>query len=314
MRYRSSLPQLSSAPFVTDGGIETHLIFNDGLELPLFASFVLLRDETGADALRRYFRPYLDLAARRGTGIVLESPTWRSSADWGEQLGYDSTALADANRTAIALLEELRSEYEDRIDHIVISGCIGPRGDGYAPEAQLDADDAAEYHTAQVGAFAETAADMVTAITMTHDGEAIGITRAAQAAGLPVAISFTVETDGRLPSGQPLGEAITSVDRATGSAPAYYMVNCAHPTHFVDVIRDAGDWRARIAGIRANASTKSHAELDEADELDEGDPDELAAGYVELQGLLPGLAVVGGCCGTDVRHVTAIAEALGKRG
>jgi S-methylmethionine-dependent homocysteine/selenocysteine methylase len=309
MSYRSGLPQLEGDLFVTDGGIETTLIFHQGLDLPAFAAFVLLADEQGTDELRRYYAPYVELAREGGTGLVLETPTWRASPGWAAELGYDESRLDELNRKAIALMEELRDGAGPGT--VVISGCIGPQGDGYSPETKLSADEAQAYHSTQIGTFAGTAADMVTAITMTYADEAIGITRAAAAAGLPVAISFTVETDGRLPSGQPLGEAIAEVDAATDAGPAYYMINCAHPTHFDDVLETDEDWPGRIRGLRANASAKSHAELDEADELDEGDPADLGARHAALREKLPNLTVLGGCCGTDHRHVREIIRSVG---
>jgi S-methylmethionine-dependent homocysteine/selenocysteine methylase len=306
--YRERLPQLDGGVFLTDGGIETTLIFHHGLELPLFAAFDLLKDDEGTEALRRYYVTYAALARERRVGFVLESPTWRASPGWASQLGYSDEELDALNRKAIALMAEIRAEYQ-RDRPIVISGCIGPEGDGYAPETMLTADESEHYHSAQIGTFADTAADMVTAITMTYAEEATGVTRAAAAAGLPAVISFTLETDGRLPSGQALGEAIAQVDDATDRAPAYYMINCAHPTHFDQALGDGGPWVRRIGGLRTNASTKSHAELDEAEELDEGDPDDLAARHAELKALLPAVNVLGGCCGTDHRHVGAICTA-----
>jgi S-methylmethionine-dependent homocysteine/selenocysteine methylase len=306
-RYRHKLPQVDGQFFLTDGGIETSLIFHDGIDLPLFAAFPLLKDDEGTDALRNYFRPYAKLAADKGTGFVLESPTWRASPRWAKELGYTDEELDRLNRKAIGLMEELREEYEADGAPFVISGCIGPQDDGYRPKSKLAAADAQEYHSTQIGTFADTAADMVAAITMTYADEAIGVTRAAQDASIPAVISFTVETDGKLPSGQELGDAIDEVDGATGGGPVYYMVNCAHPTHFDDVLE--GPWRERIRGLRANASMQSHAELDEAEELDPGDPEDLGARYAALRGKLPQLNVVGGCCGTDHRHITEICSA-----
>lgn len=304
-----TLPQLDGSLFLTDGGLETDLIFNDGIELPEFASFVLLDDEAGEAALRRYFSRFTAIAANHGTGFVFESPTWRSSPDWGETLGYDSAALAKANRRAIELMKELREEFADSAGPIVISGCVGPRGDGYVADTAMTADEAAEYHRAQVEAFKEAGADMVTAITMTNVAEATGIALAAAAVGIPCAISFTVETDGVLPDGTPLLDAIAAVDSATDSAPAYFMVNCAHPDHFASALDASSPIMQRIQGIRANASRMSHEELDEADELDDGNPDELAAQYADLRKKFPSINVLGGCCGTDARHIAAIAHA-----
>jgi S-methylmethionine-dependent homocysteine/selenocysteine methylase len=305
MRYRDHLPQLGGQAFLTDGGIETVLIFEEGFELPAFAAFDLLKDDYGTAALRRYYAPFVELAASRGLGFIAESPTWRASRRWAQQLGYSASELALANRRAIALMEELRAGHP----LVVISGCIGPSDDGYNPKQLLSADDAEAYHSPQVTTFAGTAADMVTAVTMTYAEEAIGIARAAQQAGLPVVISFTLETDGRLPSGQSLAEALAQVDGETDAAPAYYMINCAHPAHFEAILGDASI-RERVRGLRANASRLSHAELDEAEALDRGDPDDLAIRYADLLGRLPNLNVFGGCCGTDLRHVTAIAGAV----
>jgi homocysteine S-methyltransferase len=287
---------------ITDGGMETTLIFHEGLDLPDFASFVLLENEAGREALRAYYRRYIEIARFRGVEIILDTPTWRANRDWGERLGYSPEALADVNRRAVELLEELRSR------EVVVSGCVGPRGDGYEVGAAMSAEEAESYHAPQVETFAGTSADLVSALTLTYADEAIGIARAARAAEVSVVISFTVETDGKLPSGQSLGEAIEQVDAETDTAAAYFMVNCAHPTHFSEALD--GDWLERLRGVRANASKKSHAELDEAEELDQGDPVELAERYRELRERLPRLSVVGGCCGTDHRHIDAICVAV----
>ena len=302
-----TLPQLDDRPFVTDGGLETTLVFHEGIDLPDFAAFPLLDDVEGRRALARYYHPYLEIARRHGTGIVLDTPTWRANLDWGPRLGYDADALADLNRRAVRFVSELADATPGVT--AVVNGVIGPRGDGYVVGTAMSADEAASYHGLQARAFAEAGADMVTGVTITSAAEGAGIARAAGAAGLPVVISFTVETDGRLPSGETLGAAIDVVDRATDAPPAYFMVNCAHPSHFVDALR-GGAWVERIRGIRANASRASHAELDEAEVLDIGDIDELAGDYADLARRLPGLAVVGGCCGTDHRHIDAVASTL----
>jgi S-methylmethionine-dependent homocysteine/selenocysteine methylase len=308
-QYRKSLPQLSGGPFLTDGGLETTLIFHDGIDLPHFAAFHLLKDEAGTAAVRRYFVRYAEIARANGTGFILESPTWRASADWGEKLGYSAGALASANGKSIAMMQELREEFQGKRTPFVVSGCVGPRGDGYDPGAVMTVDEAQDYHAGQIGVFAGTGADMVTAITMTNAAEAMGVTHAAQAAGMPVAISFTLETDGRLPTGQSLKDAIAEVDEATRGVPAYYMINCAHPTHFDATLAGAGRWLDRIRGIRANASRRSHAELNEAPDLDAGDPVELGGEYRAMLRRHPHINVLGGCCGTDHRHIEQICAA-----
>lgn len=308
-QYRTYLPQLSNDLFITDGGIETTLIFREGLNLPDFAAFDLLKHHMGYQALENYFRTYATLARNYQVGLVLESATWRANPDWGTKLGYSSTALAEMNCQAIALLHNIRSEYETEQSRMVISGCLGPRGDGYIPADAMTVEEAAAYHRPQIETFCNADADLVTAITMNYVEEAIGITRAAQWVGMPVVISFTVETDGKLPTGQTLQDAIEQVDAVTDNAPAYYMINCAHPTHFASTLVTGEPWLDRIRGLRANASTKSHAELNEAETLDDGNPEELGSQYQELKAKLKNLNVLGGCCGTDDRHVEAVCQA-----
>lgn len=307
-RYRHDLPLVRGGMFLSDGGMETALIFQEGIELPHFASFVLLSTAEGRRRLLRYYTRYLEIARRHGTGFVLDTATWRANADWGEKLGYDAAALRKVNQDAVDLLTGLRTEYERPQAPVVLNGVIGPRGDGYQA-GRITADEAEDYHCAQVATFADSQADMITAVTMTNTEEAIGVVRAAKDHDMPCAISFTVETDGRLVTGRSLQHAIETVDAETGGYPHYYMINCAHPTHFENVLERQSAWVRRIGGIRANASTKSHAELDESETLDAGDACDLAERYRSLTGCLPHLRVLGGCCGTDHRHMAAICEA-----
>jgi homocysteine S-methyltransferase len=302
----SSLPQMDRF-FLTDAGLETDILFNKGIDLPLFSSVTLFTSDDRLDVLKAYYRDFLELARRTGAGLVLESATWRASPDWAGPLELSVAELDALNRAAIDLLRGLRAEYADV--PTVISGCIGPRGDGYDPGRIMSVDEAQAYHAHQAGVLAAAGVEMLAAITMTNIPEAVGIANAAKALALPVAISFTVETDGRLPTGDALGEAIGAVDAATGVYPAYYMINCAHPTHFDGVLDADAPWTARIGGVRANASCLSHAELDAMTELDVGDPADLAARHRALIERFPQIRVVGGCCGTDLRHVAAIAEA-----
>ena len=308
-KYRNNLPQLKGDIFLTDGGLETTLIFHDGLELPEFAAFDLLKNEDGRERLYKYYSTYAAIARDHKMGFILESVTWRASSGWGKKLGYSKEALADMNRKAIELLQDIRTEYENEKSKMVISGCIGSQGDGYNPTDMMSEEEAERYHTVQIETFSETQADLVSAFTMINTAEVIGLTRAAKSAGMPVVISFTVETDGKLPSGQTLKEAIEKVDKATNNTPVYYMINCAHPTHFEGELAPGESWVQRIRGIKANASTKSHAKLDEVEEIDDGDPVELGREYKELTDRLHHLNVLGGCCGTDHRHVEEICKA-----
>lgn len=296
-------PQLTDAVFLTDSGLETDLIFSGGWDLPDFAAYPLLDSDDGRAALRAYVEEHVRVAQDAGLGIVVETPTWRASSDWGARLGHDAVALASLNRRAAQLVDAVRRSVDVPV---VVSGCLGPRGDGYVPGAQMTPQEAADYHRPQVEAFADSPADVVSALTLTTAAEAVGVVEAARGADLPVVVSFTVETDGRLPDGTPLGDAVRAVDDATGGAAAYFMVNCAHPDHLAPGVDPSADWWPRLRGVRANASRMSHAELDEAPELDAGDPDELARQLAALRPL--GVTVLGGCCGTDVRHIRALAR------
>ncbi len=305
----AGVPQVNGRLFLTDSGLETTLIHRHHLDLPAFSAFVLLETNAGRQRLRAYFERHAAIARAHGAGFIAESPTWRANPDWGRTLGYDAPRLAAINRAAITELAEQRADSGQSTDTFVISGCIGPRHDAYNPRVAMSADEAERYHQAQIQAFADTPADLVSALTLADADEAIGITRAAARTGLPAVISFTVDTAGRLPSGTSLEEAIVKVDAATDHEPAYYMINCAHPTHFGEALCAGHAWPLRIRGIRANASRLSHEELDSAPALDDGDPVELAAEYRRLVTALPQLTVLGGCCGTDHRHIAAIADA-----
>jgi S-methylmethionine-dependent homocysteine/selenocysteine methylase len=292
--------------YLTDGGIETTLIFHKGIDLPHFAAFDLLKNEEGRAILDEYYLAYLALAEQFGTGFILESPTWRASSDWGYLMGYNKEDIFRINQIAIDCLKKLRNRQKKDMP-VLISGCIGPRSDGYIVGEKMSESEAMKYHSLQTRAFKEAGADLVTAITMNYTEEALGLVAAAKSHDMPAVISFTLETDGRLPGGDMLGDVIQDIDEKTGSYPSYYMINCAHPEHFASSLQ--GEWTKRIRGLRANASRKSHAELDEADELDTGDKSDLARQYADLFEVLPNLSVLGGCCGTDHTHLESIAQA-----
>ncbi len=289
---------------LTDGGIETVLLFHDGFDLPCFASFPLLEDPAGRAALRRYFGGFLDAAQERGTPFVLDTATWRANPDWGTQLGYDRDALAAANADAVAFARELAGGRPG----VTINGTLGPRGDGYVVGDRMSGDEAAEYHGWQIGVLRDAGAERVTALTLSYPDEAIGVVQAAAELGVPAVASFTVETDGRLPDGTSVADAVARVDDATAGAAEFFMINCAHPTHIAAGLDDAPEL-SRIGGLRVNASALSHAELDEAEELDEGDPVALADATAMLRDRLPSVRQLGGCCGTDLRHVARMADA-----
>jgi len=308
-KYRNALPQLSGRPYLTDAGIETDLIFNHGIEIREFASHTLLETKEGRDAVASYLRGFISLAADLGVGYILDSQTWKAHQHWADDLNASTDELRKANVEAIQFIANIRAKSTANDEPIVLNAIIGPRGDAYAPDRLQAADEAEDYHRTQLEWLADTDADMVTALTFTQSEEAIGIVRAARSVSLPIVVSFTVETDGKLPTGEALSSAIAAVDGATDNGPAYFMINCAHPDHFAGVL-EPGAWTSRIKGIRCNASRKSHAELDESESLDDGNPTELARQYREICERLPSLSVFGACCGADLRHVHAIAHAV----
>ncbi|CAE7374720.1 yitJ [Symbiodinium necroappetens] len=310
--YRYDLPQLRGETLLTEGGLELTLVFEEGYELPCFAAFPVLETEEGREFIRRYQRRFIDIARRAGTGLLMCTNTWRASRGWGEQLGYSSQDIRRINRFAVELVCEARAEAGEGVGPLVACGAVGPRRDGYVADLVMTAEEAQAYHADQIETLAGTAADLVTAFTLTNVNEAIGIAKAAASVRMPCAISFTVETDGRLPSGVSLREAVERTDEATGGSPAYYMVNCAHPTHYAHVFEDAGPWSERLLGVMSNASCKSHEELEACTEPDYGDPEDFGRRTSALRRILPHLTVLGGCCGTDHRHIQAVADHAGR--
>jgi len=267
---------------------------------------------------QQYLRPILDAAADNGGGLILDALLWRAQPDFVAKLGRPAEELGPINRRAIARTRESVYEWRRARGHdehsvpVLVAADIGPRGDGYRVEqAELTAAASRDYHAAQLQAVAEAEGDLVCALTMTSAAESIGIVEAARPLGLPVIVSPTVETDGRLPDGTLLGDFIREVDAATDAAPLFYMVNCAHPRHLRPSLDDARangeDWLNRFRGFRANSSEKSHEELDNSTELDRGDVQELSRAMADMCTVY-GLSVIGGCCGTDHEHLREIAS------
>jgi len=302
--YRNAFPNVSAELFLAYVGMETDLIFNRGMDLPGFASYPLLESADGRDLLKGYLTDMVTLAKETGTGVILESPTWVANRDRAAAIGYTPEALRKLNQQAVALMNEVRAASGDA--PTIISANLGPRDDAYEPSEHMTVDEAEGYHSEQISALSETDVDVISGYTLAYPAEAIGIVRAAQRFKLPVVIAFTVETDGKLPTGITLEDAISEVDAATDGYSSYFMINCAHPEHFTSVLEDA-PWMHRIKGIVANASRCSHAELDEAEELDDGNPAELGKQLSDIRRRFPHIQVLGGCCGTDMRHMAQIA-------
>jgi len=300
---RRPLPGQRDRLYLCHTGLETDLIFNHGVDLPGFAAFPLLDSPDGRATLARYYDDLIELVARQNVGLVMESVTWMANKDRAADLGYGPEDLRRLNREAIALMAEARNK--SGYGPLVLSANIGPRSDAYTATGGMSVSEATDYHAEQISCLATTSVDVASGFTLAYVDEAIGLAIAAREHGLPCAIAFTVETDGRLPSGVALGDAIEQVDDATGRSPAYYMVNCAHPDHFAKTLKPS-PWMDRIQGVIANASRCSHAELDAAEELDDGDPEELGHQLAALRGKFPHLSILGGCCGTDFRHLEEI--------
>ena len=311
-KYRDNLPQLGDRLFLTDGGIETTLIFQEGWELPEFAAFHLLKTSNGEAALRKYFRTYAEIATRLGTGLVLKSATWAGPASTGE--GKSATAPTNSSTRTGAQ-----------------SGSSRRFGTSSAPNGLRwwSVDALVQRETAMFRAsrcrrvkrsplcaadrgLRELSGRRGVRGAMNYVEEAIGVVQAARRAGMPVAISFAVETDGFLPTGQTLKSAVEHVDAETSGYTSSFGINCAHPSHFEHALAGHDRWLQRIGALRANASSKSHAELNESTELDSGDPVGLAEDYGRLKKQLARLNVMGGCCGTDHRHIERIGETCSK--
>lgn len=303
------LPHQTGDIFLTDGGTETWLMYKRGFKLKEFSAFHLLNDERSAQAVREYYMAFANIAAMLGTPFIFDSLTYRASRDWGALLGYSTEGLAEMNHKCIELYRECAAEAGLAAENTVISGCIGPKGDAYRTNLDLTAENAESYHREQIDTFKAASADIVTALTLNSTHEAIGIARASAKAGIPSVISFTIEKDRKLRSGETLKQAIETVDAETANAPAYYMINCSHPVDFGPALTSE-PWANRIRGLRANASTSDHGTLCQLGHLEEGNPDELAAQYVDIRTAHPKMNVFGGCCGTDYVHVEKIGRAL----
>ncbi len=290
--------------YLVYAGTGTDLIFNHGLELPGFASFPLLEQPDTRAILASQMQALVDLASEMNVGCILDAPTWMANADRAAPLGYDAERLVEVNKDAVGLMEDVRraAARED----VLVSACIGPRFDPYADIPPISVEDARQYHAAQMRSLKGTTVDLVTAYTFNRPREAAGCILAARDANLPIIMSLVVETDGCLSDGTKLVDAIDEIDGVTASTAMFFMVNCAHPTHFSGVFGN----HPRLRGMVANASSCSHAELDEADELDDGDPVELGSQIAEIARQNPSVQVIGGCCGTDMRHLKSMVSEL----
>ncbi|MDJ0640581.1 MAG: homocysteine S-methyltransferase family protein [Paracoccaceae bacterium] len=297
-----ALPHESDKRYMVYAGTGTDLIFNHHIELPGFASFPLLENPETRALLASQMEDLVRLSGDMGLGCILDAPTWMANADRAAPLGYDPVRLVDVNRDAVALMEDVRRA--SGRDDVLVSACIGPRFDPYADIPSMSAESARRYHSAQLAALKDTSVDLVTAYTFNRLSEAAGCISAARDIDMPIVMSLVVETDGCLADGTKLVDAVDAIDAETDGAALFFMVNCAHPLHFAEAL----DAHPRLMGIVSNASSCSHAELDEAETLDEGDPEQLGRETAEIIRRNPSIRVFGGCCGTDMRHLASMAR------
>ncbi len=301
------LPQQSGRLMTSADGFETWMQYVDGFTLRHFCGFELLNDPRGAACLRDYHRKIVEAAVANGFGVINEGLHYRASKDWGTLIGFSREGLEEINIRGIEFYRDFAREYGTPETPMIVSGAIGPKGDAHNIGRVPDAAEAEDYHADQILTMRKAGVDQVTAMTFSGVEEAIGFCRAAKAAELPVVVSFFVARGGRLKGGESLQEAITRVDAATDAAPAYFMINCTHPTEFEAGLA-AGAWTARLGGFMPNAVAAETLDLCRLGHLEDGDPDELGGQMAELARRFTHANVWGGCCGTDSRHIGQIAR------
>jgi len=296
--------------YLTEGGQETEIMYRHGHDLPEFAMYPLLDDPAAMTDLRSMYTRVLDVAAKHGFVAMLGGLDYRGSPDWGDKLGYSRAGLAEALERGIDFLRDVARPYEGQLPGILIGGAVGPRGDAYALNRTITADESEDYHGFQIDVLKGAGVDFITAMTFNSVAEAIGVARAAASAGLPLSMGFMLDSDHRLKSGPTLREAIAAVDAETGDArPDFYGINCSHPLEFEPAL-EPGDWLSRLRSLRPNASAKEKIELCQIGHLEEGDPVDLGERMGSLARRYPHVDIWGGCCGTWDRHLDQIAGAV----
>lgn len=301
-------PRLDGRFYLTEGGAETEIMYKWGFELPEFAMFTLLDNPEADEVIRNMYRRYFDVAAAHDTGILAMGHDYRASPDWAQKLGYSAADLTRFQHRTMQFLDDVRAEYADRVSDAYITACIGPRGDAYGTGGDISASEAEDYHAVQLGNLEGTAADMAVAATFNNIPESIGVIRAANRMGIPIGVSLTLTPEGRLRSGPTLREAVETIDEVTGGAAEWFGTNCAHPLEFEPALDDAGPWLDRLRYVRPNAAKMDKLALCELGHLEDGDPVELGEQMGEVARRFPRADILGGCCGTDERHLSEIAS------
>lgn len=306
-------PRRDGVFYLAEGGQETEIMYKFGHDLPHFAMFTLLDQPAAVADMRAMYRRYLDTAARHGFNALMGGLDYRASPDWAGLLGYTRSDLRDMQLRSVDFLREAAQPYAGQIREILIVGTVGPRGDAYSLNQVITADEAEDYHSAQLETLRDAKVDLVSALTFNNTPEAVGVARAAASFGLPLSVSFALDSDHRLMSGPTLREVIETVDREAGEArPAYFGVNCSHPLEFTPAL-ESGEWIRRIRMLRPNAVSMEKTQLCRLGHLESGDPDELGRQMGELAARYPHIDIWGGCCGTWDAHLDRIAENVSLR-
>lgn len=269
--------------------------------------FELMDSPDAVSALRDMYRRYLDVAAKYGFAAVLSGFDYRASPDWAEKLGYSPAGLREMQQKCIDFLRDVSHPYASQLPDLAIAGCVGPRGDAYALNRDIKAADAEGYHMTQMTTLKDCGVDLIWAATINNVPEAVGLSRAAAAVGLPVNLSFTLDSSHKLKSGPSLKEAIEATDaEAADARPDSYGINCSHPMEFEPAL-DPGDWTRRIRSLRPNAAKMDKVSLCKLGHIEEGDPEELGQQMGDLARRFPDIDIWGGCCGTWDKHFDRIA-------
>jgi S-methylmethionine-dependent homocysteine/selenocysteine methylase len=300
-------PRKPGLLYLTEGGVETEIMYKWGHKLPHFAMFTLLDKPEAMADMKSMFARALEVAATQKTGLVLSSLDYRASPDWAALLGISADGLRDVHFRTVAFMKEVAAPFVEKIPDLVFSGVIGPRGDAYGKGGGITEEEAEDYHTPQLKNLRDAGADMACALTFNNIPEAVGVARAAKAVGIPLGLYFTLNSKGTLGSGPTLKEAVESVEEITQGAPSYYGLNCSHPLEFMESLED-GDWLKRVRSIRPNAVRMEKVALCKLGHLEDGDPEELGQQMGDIRQKFPQMDILGGCCGTDERHLGEIAK------
>ncbi len=295
--------------FITEGGIETEIMYKWGFEMPHFAMFPLLDNPQAAAAIKGMYRRYLDVVAKYKQSALIGGFDYRASPDWGNLLGYSASALRDANLQSIQFLRDVAEEYKSDIDQALFSGCVGPRGDAYQTKNTMDRYQAAEYHAIQLETLKLANVDLAWALTFGDPEEAIGVCMAAESLDIPLAVSFSLDSSHHLNTGGSFSKAVEYVDEQTNNFPEFYSLNCSHPDEFNPAIKQ-GKWINRVRCFRPNATKMDKISLCKLGHLEEGDPVELGYQMSDLHSRFPHIDIWGGCCGTCDTHLEQIVSHL----